>query len=236
MIIDLDGVSIRIVRKRIKHMYLRIQPATGELHVSAPLKLSIETIQNHLASKRVWIHNARMRVLARKPAPLLSMNNGDQHFYLGQAYTLVLHPYADDEKIVLEGDLMHVFIKNQINPVDHNHSYLQQWYKKQMQALLPELIRKWEPIIGVSVRAFGVRSMKTRWGSCNLVTHRINLNLHLIKKPLICLEYVLVHEMVHLLEANHSKRFYALMSQFMPLWREHQKTLESVSRELLNTQ
>lgn len=102
---------------------------------------------------------------------------------------------------------------------------LQSWHRAEMKALLPQLISKWEPIIGVRVNEWGIKIMKTRWGSCNTRKKRIWLNLILMQKPLICLEYVLVHEMVHLLEASHNQRFYALMSQFMPDWKQHKDTL-----------
>lgn len=123
---------------------------------------------------------------------------------------------------------MHCFLRSYA--LEDRTQFLQNWYRKQMQLLLPALIQKWEPIIGVSVQAWGIKSMKTRWGSCNVVAKRIWLNLNLIKKPLVCLEYVLVHEMVHLLEANHSKRFYAHMNRLMPQWKEHQHLLESFGR------
>ena len=125
---------------------------------------------------------------------------------------------------MIEEDSLHGFLES--DSQDERNARLNAWYKQQMQALIPDLIKKWEPIIGVSVHAWGVKSMKTRWGSCNVDAHRIWLNLNLIKKPLVCLEYVLVHEMVHLLEANHSPRFYALMTRFFPEWKGFQKQLE----------
>ena len=104
--------------------------------------------------------------------------------------------------------------------------------KQEMQMVLPDLIKHWELIIGVRVSSWGIRAMKTRWGSCNVNTRRISINLHLIHKPRACLEYVVVHELVHLLEANHSKRFYALMTRFLPEWKACKKQLE-ISRPSL---
>lgn len=98
-------------------------------------------------------------------------------------------------------------------------------YRAQMHAIIPDLIRKWEPILGVTVHEWRSRAMKTRWGSCNTIKKRIWLNLHLMQKPLQCLEYVLVHEMVHLLEASHNRRFHQLMSQFMPQWKQYKRDL-----------
>lgn len=224
MIIEMDDIPVHITRKRIKNMYLRVHSSTGDVSISAPLKLSIDVIQNHLSSKRAWIHAARARIAKRELPQPLRMETGETHYFLGEAYDLVIHPDSNPKKILIEGGVMHCFLQSS-NQVVRNQ-FLLNWYKQQMQALLPGLIEKWEPIIGVSVNAWGIKIMKTRWGSCNVIAKRIWLNLNLIKKPLICLEYVLVHEMVHLLEANHSKRFYAHMERFMPQWREYQRVLE----------
>lgn len=228
MMIELDDLIVHVSRKHIKNMYLRVHSSTGEVSISAPLKLSIDAIKNHLLTKRAWIHAARARIATRvQPRPLL-MEAGEKHLFLGEAYDLVIHPGLHPKGIVIEGRLMHCFLQSYA--LEDRTQFLQNWYRKQMQLLLPTLIQKWEPIIGVSVQAWGIKSMKTRWGSCNVVAKRIWLNLNLIKKPLVCLEYVLVHEMVHLLEANHSKRFYAHMNRLMPQWKEHQQLLESFGR------
>lgn len=224
MVIEMDNISIEIVRKPIKHVYLRVSTSTGKVSVSAPLRLPLAAIQAQLDAKRAWIHKAHARAMAREGSSPLTMEHGEQHYFLGKSYSLVVHPVAHLKGIIIEETCIHGFFSAQ--SVAERKALLHAWYKQQMQALVPDLIKKWEPIIGVSVYAFGVKSMKTRWGSCNVVAHRIWLNLNLIQKPLVCLEYVLVHEMVHLLEANHSKRFYALMTRFMPQWREHQKQLE----------
>lgn len=225
MLLDLDNISIEILRKPIKNMYLRVHASTGNVQVSAPLKLSLTIIQRQLESRRAWIHTARARALARKLVPSTNMDSGETHYFLGKPYALTMQPHAQLKGIAIEGDLLQGF--SALHTADERKKCLQAWYKKQMQQLIPELIQKWEPIIGVVVHAWGIKSMKTRWGSCNVVAHRIWLNLNLIQKPLICLEYVLVHEMVHLLEANHGKRFYALMTRFLPQWRDYQKLLES---------
>ena len=106
--------------------------------------------------------------------------------------------------------------------------------RQQMKALLPPLFEKWEAIIGVKASEWGVKAMKTRWGSCNTVKKRIWMNIHLMHKPRICLEYVLVHELVHLLEPSHNQRFYALMTEFMPEWKAHQQLLNSTEHQLVS--
>ena len=224
--IDMDGISIEIVRKPIKHMYMRACATSGDIRVTAPLKMPLHTIQNHLSSKRDWIDKVRTRIARRtKPCPI-KMESGEHIPFLGETYPLMIHGHAAVNRLMIDDSgVMHCFTKTTSH--DDRVKSLHNWYKQQMQALLPELIQKWELIIGVSVLSWGIKPMKTRWGSCNVVARRISLNLHLIKSPLQCLEYVLVHELVHLLEANHSPRFYALMTRFMPAWKAHQKQLES---------
>lgn len=229
MRIEMDDLTIEIIRKPIKNMYLRVHAITGNVSITAPLKFPLKTIHAQIESKRTWIHTARERVLARVIHSPVTMAHGEKHLFLGKPYALVVHSNAQLKGIVIEGECMYGFLES--HTLDARKKCLQAWYKKQMQQLIPDLIAKWEPIIGVSVHHWGIKSMKTRWGSCNVVAHRIWLNLNLIQKPLVCLEYVLVHEMVHLLEANHSKRFYAFMTQFMPQWKDHQKLLESAARE-----
>lgn len=224
MVIQIDGLSIDILRKPIKNMYLRVNNATGDVSVTAPMKMALRVIESQLETKRAWIHRARARVMAREASSLL-MEHGEIHHFMGNPYALVIHADAPLKEIAINGDFLHGFCESHAPEV--RKIRLQAWYRSQMQALIPGLIQKWEPIIGVSVYAWGIKSMKTRWGSCNVVAHRIWLNLNLIQKPLICLEYVLVHEMVHLLEANHSKRFHALMTKFLPNWPDCKRILES---------
>lgn len=224
--IDMDGICIEILRKPIKHMYMRVQTATGLVRVTAPLKMSLNTIENHLSSKRDWIHTVRARAEARtKPVPI-QMENNEHIPFLGKTYPLIIHINTPSNRVMIDDNTMYCLTKSA--SVDDRLKNLHAWYKQQMQALLPELIKKWEPIIGVSVLTWGVKSMKTRWGSCNVVARRIWLNIHLIKMPIACLEYVLVHEMVHLLEANHSPRFYALMTRFLPDWKTYQQQLQLI--------
>lgn len=227
MIVTIDDIPITIIRKAIKNMYVRIKPVTANVIVSAPKKLSLQTIQTQLLTQKAWIHATRTRILNKNPTQHSSflVENNQALFFLGKKYTLIIHPDKPSHQFILDDVYLHCFLQS-LSQEKRSH-HLNIWYKEQMQLLLPDLIQKWEPIIGVRVQAFSIKSMKTRWGSCNTVTHRISLNVYLIQKPLICLEYVLVHEMVHLLEASHNQRFYALMTQFMPNWKTYKKQLES---------
>lgn len=226
--IEVDGISIEILRKPIKNLHLRIYPPDGLVRVSAPLRLSLKHIYQQIEAKREWIHKQRARLQALPAHIEPTMQTGETHYFLGQAYRLCCEETAHTSQITLNDNLLLLTTKPHTSCTE-KQVRLKLWYKTQMESLLPHLIKKWQPIIGVTVADWGVKMMKTRWGSCNTRMKRIWLNLVLIKKPMICLEYVLVHEMVHLLEASHNTRFYQLMDEFMPDWRDHQKALYFVN-------
>jgi hypothetical protein len=228
MIIELDGIPIEISKKRIKNMHLRIYPPDGLVKVSAPLKFSDKLIRETLEAKKAWIHKQRerMRNIPIIEAPLLE--TGAALTYQGKNYLLVIQEHNGPTQIRINDELIYCYIYPNSSQIQRQ-TLLDNWYKQQMCSLLPVLILHWENTVGVKVAEWGIKKMKTRWGSCNTKAARIWLNLNLIKKPQICLEYVLVHELVHLLEPSHNQRFYGLMSEFMPQWREYQYMLEGRS-------
>ncbi len=225
--LEFDGITIEIQRKPIKNMRLRVYPPAGEVRISAPLKLSMRQIINQVNAKRAWIHAQRARMHALPVQSELTMQTGECHWFLGQACILNTHDQATVNQVILAGNVLQLSIRPHTTTPE-KYAILQAWYRNQMAEFLPQLIKKWQPIIGVDVAEWGIKDMKTRWGSCNIHARRIWLNLALIKKPLACLESVIVHEMVHLLEASHNARFYKLMDQFMPDWRVHQQALKLI--------
>lgn len=229
MIIEIDGIPIEVIRKQIKSMNLRIYPPDGLVKVSAPIKFSEQLIRKHLQERSAWIQTQRERIRERTPPIEQGLQTGSTIAFMGKSYLLVIIEHNGPSQIKINDELMHCYTQPNASEVQ-NQTVLDRWYRQEMESRLPELLHHWEKVIGVQVKQWGIKKMKTRWGSCNTRAHRIWLNLSLIKKPLVCLEYVLVHELVHLLEASHNQRFYALMTQFMPNWREHQLTLEGNRR------
>lgn len=226
MIIELDGLPIQFSRKRIKNINLRIN-AHGEVKVSAPLKLPLLFVHRFLQEKKDWITSRISQLQTQSVMPRTKeMKTGERHFFLGNSYTLIVHENAKKTSFWVDDESMNCSVTAQTNSLE-KHDLLQSFYREQMKLLLPNLIKKWELIIGVEVLWWGVKAMKTRWGSCIPSKKRVWINLHLMQKPLICLEYVIVHELVHLLEASHNTRFYALMSQYMPDWRVYRKQLKA---------
>lgn len=224
MTVTLHGMEIIVIKKRIKNINLRID-RQGVVKVSAPMRCSLQRIHAFLTEKEDWItlHVAKIKAQPRQTP--VSVQTGELGYYLGKTYPFQVHTSHQRPCIKLEDDHIACFIRPSTTE-DQKQLLLKDWYRTQMQSILPALITKWEPIIGVQVKEWGVRVMTSRWGSCNTLKSRIWLNLNLMQKPLICLEYVLVHEMVHLLEASHNRRFYALMSLFMPEWMACKRLLE----------
>ena len=213
-----NDFEVTLTRKRIKNINLRIS-RDGSVHISAPLRASIHNIQQFIEQKQNWIRTHRDQILARAIPKNHAFNTGDLYPFLGQDYSVIIHEHSQQEGITFEKPYISCYVKAQAT-LELKQSLFQNWQRAQMKLLLPDLIRKWEPVMGVQVGEWGVKRMKTRWGSCNPSSKKIWMNLQLIHEPLRCLEYVLVHEMVHLLEASHNKRFHALMSKFLPEWRD----------------
>lgn len=223
--IEMGGIQVEIVRKAIKHLRLGVYPPSGRVCVSAPLYVNDAEVRSMVVSKLGWIRRHQAR-LAGQPQPLAcEMVTGEEHYYQGQRYPLQVIEAQAPPKVVLNGNAtLELYARPGADAV-RRAAILDGWYRSQLQALLPDFIARWQPVIGVNVAAWSVRKMKTRWGSCNTRARRIWLNLALARKPLQCLEYVVVHEMVHLLEPNHNARFKALMDRFLPHWRKHRAEL-----------
>ena len=230
-LIEFEGISIELQRKSIKNIHFRVYPPDGRVKISAPLRFSLKTIYQQIATRSDWIHTQRKRIQAIPYAREPMMCSGETHVFLGQPCILQVSNVAPYKKVFMQDAVIHLSANPQASTTE-KYNLLQAWYRQQMTALLPELIKKWQKIVGVDIAAWGIKKMKTRWGSCNIRTRRIWLNLTLIEKPLLCLESVLVHELVHLHEASHNARFYALMDQFMPEWRQAKQLLNDKSPRL----
>jgi predicted metal-dependent hydrolase len=217
MLIEMEGLAVKLLRKPVKNINLRIH-RTGDVQVSVPLRLPLNSVYDFLSDKRQWIENHRRRLQMLTPEPPMLLETGELLSFLGQRYALKIHEGFVKQRIELAGEDLHFFTR-QSATLEQKQRLLTHWYRDQMRYYLPTLFEKWEALIGVKATTYGIKIMKTRWGSCHPIKKRIWLNLRLIEKPLICLEYVIVHELIHLLEASHNKRFYALMDQYMPEWR-----------------
>jgi hypothetical protein len=152
--------------------------------------------------------------------------NGESHYFLGQRYRLRVHEQAAPTRVAVRGiTSLDLFVRPGTS-AEQREVVLLRWHREQLKALIPPLLEKWQPALGVQVAAWGIKKMKTKWGSCNPTTRRVWFNLELAKKPIQCLEYIVVHELVHLLERHHNERFTALLDAHMPQWQQYREMLK----------
>lgn len=218
--------DIEVQRKRIRHFYIRVLPPNGKVVVSAPHGASQDVIEQLLADRAGWVRKQQQRIAKREQAYPAAppVEDGSQHIFEGRNLTLVIRETPGRVAISVEGQALFLRVPPGTTEEGRRRA-LEQAYRQALKDRLPSLIAAWEPVMGVSVAEWRVRQMKRLWGSCNTQARRIWLNLELIRRPPAALEFVLVHEMTHLLERGHNQRFYGLMDQFMPDWRERRNGL-----------
>lgn len=226
---SIAGLAVRVLRKRVKNYTLRISRADGHVVLTAPLHVREDDIQHVILTKLAWIKQkqASFKHHQSQRYPVRVLEAGSTVLFFGQPLTLEVITEASKNRMERVGQQLRFYEKSVASQAERLSS-LQTWYRHALKARLPELIQTWEPVMGVDVAEWGVKRMRTRWGSCNIQARRIWVNLELATKPVRCLEYVVVHEMVHLLERHHNARFKALLDQFFPDWRDVEKTLNSV--------
>ncbi len=225
--LDVQGVSVEVQRKPIKNLHLAVHPPDGQVRVSAPEFMGDEAIRLAVINKLGWIRRQQQHFRQQPRQSRREMVSGESHYYQGTRYLLsVVEADAPPRVRILNNRTLELRVRPGSDR-NKREAVLYDWYRARLKEQIPPLFAKWEPIVDVEVAEWGVKRMKTRWGSCNIEARRIWLNLELVKKPPQCLEYVLVHEMVHLLERHHNERFRALMSQFMSNWRNYRDLLNA---------
>jgi predicted metal-dependent hydrolase len=229
--IILGDITVDVVRKRVKNINLTVQPPLGRVRISAPKRASLKTIREFAISKLDWIrrHQARMREQARQAPPAQPRRefeyvDGEHHFVWGTSRLLAVSEGAGPPSVELNGDQLRLQVRPGTDR-ENRRAVLENWNRQQVQAAVPPLLERWEPRLGVKLERFQVRRMKTRWGSCTPAKRTIRLNTELATRPPELLEYIVVHELVHLLEASHNARFYDLMDLHMPGWKAHRDEL-----------
>ena len=223
--IQIENLDVTIHRKNIKNMYLRILPPNGEVVISAPLFLSDEDISDFVKSRKEWILKKQELILNNKIKVPLKYQTGEKHFLWGKEYTLQLVSRNALKKIVVDHDNSMIFLP--VNPrskKETREKQLNELYRQELKKTIPQVLEKCVKIVGKRPSEVKVRNMKN-WGNCRYQDKRITLNLKLAKKDPICLEYVMIHELCHLIEFNHSKKFKRLMDKFCPNWKEIKKKL-----------
>jgi predicted metal-dependent hydrolase len=216
--IHIGNIAVEIRKKNIKNLHLRVHPPEGSVRISAPSRMDLDSIRCFAVSKLGWIkkHQAKLKKQVREVSK--EYISGESHTYLDKRYLLKVIELNQPSKIVLNHETIEMYVRLNTG-VEKRKAILDEWYRQRLKELIPVLISKYEAKMKVKVSEFGVKKMKTRWGSCNVKVNRIWLNLELAKRSIECIEYLVVHEMAHLLERKHNERFTAFMDTFLPGWR-----------------
>lgn len=227
--IELGHIAVDVVKKDIKNVHLSVHPPTGKVRISAPLRMDLNTIRVFAISKLGWIKQQQRKVAGQDREPPREYLDRESHYLWGKRYLLKVMEKDAAAQVELKHNQMLLQIRPAAGEVairkEKKQAVIDAWYREQLKKAAAPLIAKWERLMNVTVSRFFVQRMKTKWGSCSHASASIRLNTDLAKKPRECLEYVVVHEMVHLLEPTHSARFIALMDLFMPNWRLYRDAL-----------
>lgn len=225
--IDLGGMRADVVRKDIKHVHLSVYPPDGRVRISAPRNMALDTIRVYAITKLDWIQRQQRKFREQERETPREFLDKESHFVWGKRYLLKLVE-ADAAPAV---KLKHSTIELHVRPASDavkRREVLETWYREQVKIAVPNLLSHWQPLIKVRAGRVLVQRMKTKWGSCNPASGLIRLNTDLARKPPACLEYIVVHELVHLLEPTHNARFQLLMDVYLPHWRQMKSELNSL--------
>ena len=225
--ITVNGLPVYVVRKAIKNLHLGVYPPHGRVRVAAPLRVSDNAVRLAVIGKLGWIKRQRARFDNQPRQSEREMVSGESHYFLGQRYRLRVVNYDGPAKVIVRNNcMMELHVRRELDAGQRERA-LQSWYRRQLKELTPPLLEKWQAKLDVQASEWAIKKMKTKWGACNVEARRIWLNLELAKKPVHCLEYIIVHELVHLMERHHNDTFTALMNEFLPQWKLRRNELNA---------
>jgi len=222
--LQLGDIEMDVIKKDIKNVHLSVYPPTGRVRISAPKHMSLDTIRVFAISKLDWIKREKKKLIEQERETPREYLDRESHYVWGKRYLLKVKERDAPPEIELKHSTLVLYVRPGADE-DRKQAIIAGWYRRQVREATTSLIAKWEPLMGVKVSKFFVQQMKTKWGSCNPAAGNIRLNSELGKKPKECLEYIVVHEMTHLLEKSHNQRFVSYMDCFMPHWQSYRDTL-----------
>ena len=225
--IELGGVVLDVIKKNIKNIHLSVYPPTGRVRLAAPARMKLDTIRLFAISKLGWIRQQQKKLREQERESPREYLDRESHYVWGRRVLLTLVEADGPASVQLRHSKLLVSVRPGTGEAARE-AILANWYRQILKAEAAPLIATLAPRLKIAVNGFYVQQMKTRWGSCNPTAGTIRLNTELAKKPKVCLEYIVVHEVSHLLEPTHGPRFIALMDRFMPAWRETRALLNSL--------
>ncbi|MEL3905653.1 MAG: SprT family zinc-dependent metalloprotease [Treponema sp.] len=233
MIMTVSGISVEVCKKDIKNMHLYVKPPYGKVSVSAPHSVKNQTIEMFIRTRISWIKRQIEKFENQERQTKREYISGETFYVWGKKYYLQLE-YGNKTFITLLGNKA-LFTVNKNRTIESRERFVREWYRSLLKTEIERILPKWEKITRLIPSGWQTKYMTTRWGSCNTATKKIWLNVQLAKKTPECLEYVILHELIHLAEKNHNDRFISLMDKYMPMWRETRNTLNSQVLDYMNT-
>ena len=225
-ILKIGTLEIEVKFKPIKNLHLSVHPPYGKVTISSPDFFDLEKIRVYLTTKIGWIKQEQKKISSQEREGEKLFITRESHQFLGKRYLLKIKEF-EKNKIVLKHSTIDLYAKQHAT-VDTKKKILYNWYRKELRFQLSILIQQYAAIMNLNAPEFGIRTMKTKWGSCTTHNKKLWFNIELAKKPVDCIEYIVVHEMVHLIERNHNKNFIALMDKYLPNWRTQKKILNEL--------
>jgi len=222
--VKLGDIEVDVVLKDIKNVHLSVHPPTGRVRIAAPKRMHIDAIRVFAISKLDWIKQQQTKLRQQERETPRDYVDRESHYVWGKRYLLTVSERDEPPSIELTYNRLLLHVRPGTDE-DKRQALVEEWYREQLREAVPVLLARWQPLLGVRVERFFVQRMKTKWGSCNHKAGTIRLNTELAKKPGECLEYIVVHELVHLLEPTHNTRFVTLMDRVMPKWQFHRQVL-----------
>ena len=222
--IELGNIKIDIEQKNIKNIHLSVYPPNGKVKISAPERMDLDTIRVFAISKLSWIKKQQELFKKQDRETQREYITKESHYFKGKRYLLKVTEHNAKPNVILKHRVIELYIRPNTT-IEKRKQILDEWYRAELKKIVPKMIEKLEKKIGIKSNEFGIKKMRTKWGSCSTEAKRIWVNLELAKKPTECLEYIIVHELVHLLERSHNKKFVKFMDEFMPKWRFYRDEL-----------
>lgn len=226
--IEVRGIQVQVNRKAIKNLHLNVLPPEGRVRLSVPFNTSEQAIRLAIIHKLVWIKKQQADFQSQPRQSSREMTSGESHYLWGQRYRLAITEASGKHAVTIKGNTKIEIAVAKSTSIENRLKLLNGLYRQKMQESLAKLLPMWQEKLGVESQCVGIKKMKTKWGSCNIQAKRLWLNLELAKKPPECMEYILVHELVHLIERHHNERFRTIMDKHMPDWRERRNLLNSL--------
>lgn len=217
--LTLGNIEIEVTQKEIKNIHLSVYPPNGRVKIAAPIKMKLDTIRVYAISRLPWIKKQQQKIKSQKREATREFVSRESHYFLGNRYQLKVIELDAVPSVRITHSYIELYVRPGSNK-EKKKQVLENWYREQLRLVVYEIIEKWEKKMSVTVSEFGIKKMKTKWGTCNREAKRIWLNFELAKKPKGCIEYIVVHELVHFKERTHNDTFVWYMNHYLPEWKQ----------------